>query len=176
MVKDGLSQRWNCFFCYFNDTPHVLFCYLQLWMWNCNYCPQKKESYDFAKCWGVLWLLKDSNDRRKVTYLLFVCVVSQGNIVELQYFSCVGNCTWGGRLCKNIVRKSKTPVDSINYRWHNLRRHPRGVGTISTHNRSYQNVLKLSLVIDHSFNEVLHDKFSAHYIFEYFIYLLPFIF
>lgn len=73
-----------------------------------------------------------------------------------------------------IARKSQTSVESINYRSHTLNGHPRGIATLSTYDRSYQKVLKLSLVSDYSFNKVLHYKYSAHYIFDCFIYCLPF--
>lgn len=96
--------------------------------------------------------------------------------MELQCFSCMGDCTGGGRLCKKIARKSKKIGESINYRSHNLSEHPRGMDTSSTHDRSCQNILKLSLVSDYSFDEVLHDMYSAHFVFECLIYLLPFIF
>lgn len=122
------------------------------------------------------WLLNDGNDRRKTTHLLFVCVFRQGTIVELQCSTGMGDFTGRGRLWNKIARISKTSVDSINYRSHNLNGHPRGIGTLSTYDRSCQNILKLSLVSDYSFNKVLHYKYSAHYIFDYFVSLLPLFF
>lgn len=76
----------------------------------------------------------------------------------LQCSSCMGDCIGGGRLCKKIAGKSKPSVESIIYKSHNLKGHPRGIGTLGT----YQNILKISLVSDYSFNKVLHYKYTLY--------------
>lgn len=61
---------------------------------------------------------------------------------------------------KKIARKSKPLVESIIYKSHNLKGHPRGIGTLGTHDSSH--ILKISLFSDYSFNKVLHYKYTLY--------------